>query len=354
MKTKNNRNQDNKSWGIVFDVFLKQVLSAPYYHQELLTTANIISRFIQYFVDDSCSDDDSHYKVHPHQYIDSSSLIPEQDSSILFTNAGMNQFKNTFLGLETRPYANAVSIQNCLRAGGKHNDLENVGYTARHHTFFQMLGNFSFGISDIGLKQNSYFKKEAISYAWQFLTGSAKNELGLNFTRLYVTVYHQDLESYQLWWQLLFGYWYSFYCWRYILSNLLNPLLDHKSADDIKKKTEIELNKRIIKIKEKADGSCDNFWYMGSTGPCGPCTEIFYDNGDLVAGELPGSDQEDKDRYVEIWNLVFMQYNRDANGKLHNLPQPCVDTGMGLERITAIKQTTRHCDQSFNEYNSFI
>jgi alanyl-tRNA synthetase len=220
-----------------------------------------------------------------HQVVSSSSLIPADDPTLLFTNAGMVQFKDTFLGLETRPYSRAVTAQRCVRAGGKHNDLENVGYTARHHTFFEMLGNFSFG---------DYFKREAIHYAWTFLTEVLK----LPKERLWVTVYKDDDEAADIW---------------------LNEVgVSHD---------------RFSRCLEK-----DNFWSMGDTGPCGPCTEIFYDHGPEIAGGPPGSPDEDGDRYIEIWNLVFMQFNRDKEGKLHPLPKPSVDTGMGLERIAAVVQ----------------
>ena len=225
-----------------------------------------------------------------HTIVKSSSLVPHGDATLLFTNAGMNQFKEVFLGLDKRDYVRATSAQKCVRAGGKHNDLENVGYTARHHTFFEMLGNFSFG---------DYFKLDAIKYAWEFLT----EVLLLPKDKLYVTVYHTDDEAYDIW---------------------------HKT---------IGLNTdRIIKIGDKASGGSDNFWQMGETGPCGPCTEIFYDHGATIPGGLPGSSDEDGDRYIEIWNCVFMQYNRDENGVLHPLPKPSVDTGMGLERIAAVMQ----------------
>lgn len=220
-----------------------------------------------------------------HQAVSSSSLIPENDPTLLFTNAGMVQFKDTFLGLETRPYQRAVSSQCCLRAGGKHNDLENVGYTARHHTFFEMLGNFSFG---------DYFKREAIQYAWEFLTQVLK----LPAERLWVTVYKDDDEAADIW-------------------------LKEMGVS----------SERFSRCGEK-----DNFWSMGDTGPCGPCSEIFYDHGPEIAGGPPGSPDEDGDRYIEIWNLVFMQFNRDKDGQLHPLPKPSVDTGMGLERIAAVVQ----------------
>lgn len=220
-----------------------------------------------------------------HQLVASSSLIPSNDPTLLFTNAGMVQFKDLFLGLETRPYQRAVTAQRCVRAGGKHNDLENVGYTARHHTFFEMLGNFSFG---------DYFKREAIQYAWEFLT----EVLHIPAERLWVTVYKEDLEAEDIW------------------------LKEMKVSPE-----------RFSRCGEK-----DNFWSMGDTGPCGPCTEIFYDHGPEVAGGPPGSPDEDGDRYIEIWNLVFMQFNRDREGCLHPLPKPSVDTGMGLERLAAVIQ----------------
>ncbi|MHB1676052.1 MAG: alanine--tRNA ligase [Sulfuriferula sp.] len=227
---------------------------------------------------------------HGHSTIASSPLIPGNDPTLLFTNAGMVQFKDMFLGRESRAYVRAASSQRCVRAGGKHNDLENVGYTARHHTFFEMLGNFSFG---------DYFKAEAIRFAWEFLT----LELNIPKEKLWVTVYHTDDEAYNIWTQ------------------------DMGLTPD-----------RVIRIGDKATGGSDNFWQMGDTGPCGPCTEIFYDHGAEIAGGLPGSADEDGDRYIEIWNLVFMQFNRDESGILHPLPKPSVDTGMGLERISAVLQ----------------
>lgn len=220
-----------------------------------------------------------------HHQVESSSLIPANDPTLLFTNAGMVQFKDLFLGLETRAYQRAVTAQRCVRAGGKHNDLENVGYTARHHTFFEMLGNFSFG---------DYFKREAMQFAWDFLTKVLK----LPAERLWVTVYKDDKEAEDIW---------------------LNEM--GVSAE------------RFSRCGEK-----DNFWSMGDTGPCGPCTEIFYDHGPQIAGGPPGSPDEDGDRYIEIWNLVFMQFNRDKEGTLHPLPKPSVDTGMGLERLAAVVQ----------------
>ncbi|MDE3207741.1 MAG: alanine--tRNA ligase, partial [Pseudomonadota bacterium] len=238
-----------------------------------MKTSDIRTRFLNYF------------ERQGHTRVASSSLVPNNDPTLLFTNAGMVQFKDVFLGRETRAYTRAVSSQRCVRAGGKHNDLENVGYTARHHTFFEMLGNFSFG---------EYFKRDAISFAWEFLT----RELGLSKDKLWVTVFEEDDEAASIW-------------------------ENHVGLEA----------KRIIRI-----GSKDNFWQMGDTGPCGPCTEIFYDHGPSVPGGLPGSKDQDGDRYIEIWNLVFMQYNRDKEGMLHPLPRPSVDTGMGLERIAAVLQ----------------
>jgi alanyl-tRNA synthetase len=226
-----------------------------------------------------------YFKRNGHAIVPSSALVPGNDPTLLFTNAGMVQFKDVFLGTDKRPYRRAASSQRCVRAGGKHNDLENVGYTARHHTFFEMLGNFSFG---------DYFKREAIRFGWEFLT----KELKLKPERLWVTVYQDDDEAADIW-------------------------LKEMNIDP----------KRFTRLGEKS-----NFWAMGDTGPCGPCSEIFYDHGAHIAGGPPGSPDEDGDRYVEIWNLVFMQYNRDASGKLTPLPRPSVDTGMGLERISAVMQ----------------
>ena len=237
-----------------------------------MKTADIREAFLAYF------------ESQGHTRVDSSSLVPEDDPTLLFTNAGMNQFKETFLGLERRPYQRAVTAQKCVRAGGKHNDLENVGYTARHHTFFEMLGNFSFG---------DYFKREAIQFAWQFLTGT----LQLPPERLWVTVHISDDEAAKIW-------------------------VDEIGVDPA----------RLSRLDE------DNFWQMGDTGPCGPCSEVFYDHGSDVPGGPPGSEDDDLDRYIEIWNLVFMQFNRDGQGELHPLPAPSVDTGMGLERIAAVLQ----------------
>ncbi len=238
-----------------------------------MKTSEIRQRFLDYFAGRG------------HEVVPSSSLVPHGDPTLLFTNAGMVQFKHTFLGNEHRPYSTAVSSQKCVRAGGKHNDLENVGHTARHHTFFEMLGNFSFG---------DYFKKEAIAYAWDFLT----RDLDIDPRRLFVTVFEEDDEAYDIW------------------------------VDDI----------GIPKDRIARIGARDNFWSMGDTGPCGPCSEIFYDHGPEVAGGPPGTPDEDGDRFVEIWNLVFMQYNRDEDGTLSELPRPSVDTGMGLERIAAVMQ----------------
>ncbi|RJF99253.1 alanine--tRNA ligase [Noviherbaspirillum saxi] len=227
-----------------------------------------------------------------HTIVASSPVVPGDDPTLLFTNAGMNQFKDVFLGFDKRPYTRATTSQKCIRAGGKHNDLENVGYTARHHTFFEMLGNFSFG---------DYFKHDAIQYAWELLTGVFK----LPKDKLWVTVYAEDDEAYEIW-----------------------------------NKTVGVPAERIVRIGDNkgARYASDNFWMMGDTGPCGPCTEIFYDHGPDVAGGPPGSPDEDGDRYIEIWNNVFMQFNRDEAGVMHKLPKPSVDTGMGLERITAVLQ----------------
>ena len=227
-----------------------------------------------------------------HQVVSSSPVVPGDDPTLLFTNAGMNQFKDVFLGFDKRPYTRATTAQKCIRAGGKHNDLDNVGYTARHHTFFEMLGNFSFG---------DYFKRDAISYAWELLTTVYK----LPADKLWVTVYAEDDEAYDIW------------------------------AKEVGVPTE-----RIIRIGDNkgARYASDNFWMMGDTGPCGPCTEIFYDHGEDIPGGPPGSPEEDGDRYIEIWNNVFMQFNRDEDGVMHLLPKPSVDTGMGLERIAAVLQ----------------
>ena len=227
-----------------------------------------------------------------HQIVSSSPVVPGDDPTLLFTNAGMNQFKDVFLGFDKRPYSRATTSQKCIRAGGKHNDLENVGYTARHHTFFEMLGNFSFG---------DYFKRDAIQYAWELLT----KEFKLPEEKLWVTVYAEDDEAYEIW----------------------------------NKEVGVPAE-RIVRIGDNkgARYASDNFWMMGDTGPCGPCTEIFYDHGPEIAGGPPGSPNEDGDRYIEIWNNVFMQFNRDEQGVMHPLPKPSVDTGMGLERIAAVLQ----------------
>jgi alanyl-tRNA synthetase len=246
-----------------------------------MNSNEIRTRFLEYF------------KRQGHAIVASSPLVPGNDPTLLFTNAGMVQFKDVFLGHDKRPYARATTSQRCVRAGGKHNDLENVGYTARHHTFFEMLGNFSFG---------DYFKRDAIRFAWELLT----REYGLDASRMWVTVYQTDDQAYDIW------------------------------ANDIKVPRE-----RIARIGDKPGGSkfqSDNFWQMGDTGPCGPCTEIFWDHGPGIPGGPPGTPDADGDRYIEIWNLVFMQFNRDESGTMHPLPKPSVDTGMGLERIAAVLQ----------------
>jgi alanyl-tRNA synthetase len=245
-----------------------------------MTSAEIRQQFLDFFASKG------------HQIVASSSLVPHEDPTLLFTNAGMNQFKDVFLGFDKRPYSRATTSQKCVRAGGKHNDLENVGYTARHHTFFEMLGNFSFG---------DYFKHDAIKYAWELLTGVFK----LPADKLWVTVYAEDDEAFDIW------------------------------TKEIGVPAE-----RCIRIGDNkgARYASDNFWMMGDTGPCGPCTEIFYDHGPEIPGGPPGSPEEDGDRYIEIWNNVFMQFNRDEQGVMHPLPKPSVDTGMGLERIAAVLQ----------------
>ena len=242
-------------------------------NNSIKTSAQLRTAFLEFF------------EAHGHKRVPSSPLIPANDPTLLFTNAGMVQFKDVFLGNDKRSYKRATSSQRCVRAGGKHNDLENVGYTARHHTFFEMLGNFSFG---------DYFKREAIEFAWEFLTQT----IGLPEERLWVTVFNEDQEAEDIW------------------------------LKEIKVSPE-----RFSRI-----GAKDNFWSMGDTGPCGPCSEIFYDHGEEVPGGPPGTPDEDGDRYIEIWNLVFMQYNRDKSGKMTELPHPSVDTGMGLERLAAILQ----------------
>ncbi|MDH5485166.1 MAG: alanine--tRNA ligase [Gammaproteobacteria bacterium] len=254
----------------------------------MTTTAEIREQFLTFF------------EAKGHQRVASSSLIPSNDPTLLFVNAGMVQFKDVFLGQDKRSYSTATSSQRCVRAGGKHNDLENVGYTARHHTFFEMLGNFSFG---------DYFKQEAIKYAWEFLT----QVVGLPEERLWVTVFDEDDEAADIW------------------------------LKDVGVSAE-----RFSRI-----GAKDNFWSMGDTGPCGPCTEIFYDHGEAIPGGPPGTPEEDGDRYIEIWNLVFMQYNRDKDGTLHDLPKPSVDTGMGLERLAAILQNG-HSNYDIDLFQSLI
>src|SRR5215510_12288084 len=238
-----------------------------------MKSTEVRERFLRYF------------EKRGHRRVPSSSLIPAEDPTLLFANAGMNQFKDVFTGREQRDYKRAASSQKCVRAGGKHNDLDNVGYTARHHTFFEMLGNFSFG---------DYFKERAILLAWELLT----RDFAIDKERLLITVYAEDDEAAALW-RKISGF----------------P------------------DKRIIRI-----AGSDNFWSMGDTGPCGPCSEIFYDHGPGIAGGPPGSADADGDRFIEIWNLVFMQYDRDAKGALTPLPKPSVDTGMGLERIAAVLQ----------------
>lgn len=239
----------------------------------MLSTNQIRTKFLDYFA------------ANGHEIIASSPLIPHNDPTLMFTNAGMNQFKNYFTGVETPKFKRAATSQKCVRAGGKHNDLDNVGFTARHHTFFEMLGNFSFG---------DYFKEEAIFYAWNFLT----KELEISKDKLLVTVYHNDDDAANLW-----------------------------------KKIAGLPEKKIIRI-----ATDDNFWSMGDVGPCGPCSEIFYDHGDKIFGDVPGSKDQDGDRFIEIWNLVFMQFEKHKDGKMTPLPKPCIDTGMGLERLTSLLQ----------------
>ncbi|QPG04911.1 alanine--tRNA ligase [Salinimonas marina] len=253
-----------------------------------LSTAQIRQKFIDYF------------KRHGHQPVASSSLVPSDDPTLLFTNAGMNQFKDVFLGSEKRSYTRATSSQRCVRAGGKHNDLENVGYTARHHTFFEMMGNFSFG---------DYFKQQAIEFAWNFLT----QELGLAKEKLLVTVFSDDDEAFDIW-------------------------ENHIGVP----------KEKIIRIS-----TSDNFWSMGDTGPCGPCSEIFYDHGEHIWGGPPGTPEEDGDRFIEIWNLVFMQYNKQSDGTMAPLPKPSIDTGMGLERISAILQDV-HSNYEIDLFQNLI
>src|SRR6202046_1848750 len=253
-----------------------------------MTSSEIRGSFLEFF------------RKNGHAVLPSSSLVPGNDPTLLFTNAGMVQFKDVFLGKEAREYSRAATAQRCVRAGGKHNDLENVGYTARHHTFFEMLGNFSFG---------DYFKREAIHFAWNFITGT----LGIPKDRLWVTVYQEDDEAERIWTEEI-G---------------IDPT-------------------RCTRMGEKS-----NFWSMGETGPCGPCSEIFYDHGAEIAGGPPGTPDEDGDRYVEIWNLVFMQYDRSSDGVLVPLPKPSVDTGMGLERVGAVMQGV-HSNYDIDLFKSLI
>ncbi len=247
-----------------------------------MKTAELRQKFLKFF------------ESKGHQIVPSSSLVPHDDPTLLFTNAGMNQFKDVFLGFDKRPYSRATTAQKCVRAGGKHNDLENVGYTARHHTFFEMMGNFSFG---------DYFKRDAIHFAWEFLT--SPDWLNLPKEKLLATVYAEDDEAYNIW-----------------LNEIGLPA------------------EKIIRIGDNkgAKFASDNFWQMGDTGPCGPCSEVFYDHGDHIWGGPPGSAEEDGDRFIEIWNCVFMQFNRDESGTMNPLPKPSVDTGMGLERMAAVMQ----------------
>jgi alanyl-tRNA synthetase len=254
----------------------------------MTTSAELREKFLKYF------------ESHGHTIVPSSPLVPGNDPTLLFTNSGMVQFKDVFLGSDKRSYTRATTSQRCVRAGGKHNDLENVGYTARHHTFFEMLGNFSFG---------EYFKKDAIHYAWDFLT----EVIGLPAEKLWVTVYADDDEAADIW-------------------------LEDIGVD----------RERFTRI-----GTSDNFWSMGDTGPCGPCSEIFYDHGPEIEGGPPGTPEEDGDRYIEIWNLVFMQFNRDAAGNMEPLPRPSVDTGMGLERLAAILQNV-HNNYDIDLFQSLI
>src|SRR5438105_5605563 len=254
--------------------------SGPRMPTPRFTVAQIRQTFLDFFAERG------------HTVVASSPLVPANDPTLMFTNSGMVQFKDVFLGTDKRPYVRAASVQACLRAGGKHNDLENVGYTTRHHTFFEMLGNWSFG---------DYFKREAIEFAWDLLTRVYR----LSPDKLWATVYHTDDEAYAAW------------------------------AEGVG----VPAN-RIVRIGDNkgAPYASDNFWQMADTGPCGPCSEIFYDHGPGISGGPPGSAEEEGDRYVEIWNLVFMQFNRDEKGVLTPLPKPCVDTGMGLERLAAVLQ----------------
>jgi len=239
----------------------------------MLKTNEIRTKFLDYFANND------------HEIVPSSPLIPHNDPTLMFTNAGMNQFKNYFTGVEAPKFKRAATSQKCVRAGGKHNDLDNVGFTARHHTFFEMLGNFSFG---------DYFKEEAIFYAWNLLT----HEFEINKEKLLVTVYHTDDEAINLW-----------------------------------KKIAGLPEEKIIRI-----ATDDNFWSMGDVGPCGPCSEIFFDHGDKIFGSVPGTKDQDGDRFTEIWNLVFMQFEKHKDGKMVPLPKPCIDTGMGLERVASVLQ----------------
>lgn len=254
----------------------------------MLLTNQIRTKFLDYFAKND------------HEIIPSSSLVPHNDPSLMFTNAGMIQFKNYFTGVEVPKFKRAATAQKCVRAGGKHNDLDNVGYTARHHTFFEMLGNFSFG---------DYFKEEAIFYAWQFLT----KELGISKDRLLVTTYHNDEEAKNFW-----------------------------------KKISGLSEEKIIPISTD-----DNFWSMGDLGPCGPCSEIFYDHGDKIFGGVPGSKDQDGDRYTEIWNLVFMQFEKKADKSVVPLPKPSIDTGMGLERIASVMQGV-HDNYEIDSFKNII
>ncbi len=272
--------------------------------QPVMSVADIRKSFLDFFASKG------------HTVVASSPLVPGNDPTLMFTNSGMVQFKDVFLGSDKRSYNRAVSVQACLRAGGKHNDLENVGYTARHHTFFEMLGNWSFG---------DYFKKESLNWAWELLTTVYK----LPADKLYATVYLEDDEAYAIW-------------------------------EDIFVKAgwtpeRIKQENRIIRIGDNKGGryKSDNFWMMADTGPCGPCSEIFYDHGPHIAGGLPGSPEEDGDRYIEIWNNVFMQFNMDETGAVTPLPAPCVDTGMGLERLAAILQHV-HSNYEIDLFDALI
>src|SRR3989454_8935477 len=261
-----------------------------------MTSSEIRSAFLRFF------------EQRQHRVVKSSPLIPKDDPTLLFTNAGMVQFKDVLLGREKRQYVRAVTAQKCVRAGGKHNDLENVGYTARHHTFFEMLGNFSFG---------DYFKRDGIRFAWELLT----KEYGLPADKLWTTVYETDDEAYDVW------------------------------TGDIGVPKE-----RCIRVGDKPGGrkfESDNFWQMADTGPCGPCSEIFYDHGPGIEGGPPGSPEAEGDRYIEIWNLVFMQFNRDESGTMHPLPKPSVDTGMGLDRMAAVMQG-KHSNYEIDLFQDLI